>query len=451
MAIFGFLARGKDLDPLVDTSAIDAVYRASRRSVLVSVTLGYGFAYMCRLGLSVVKKPLIDEGIFSPTELGQIGAAFLWTYALGKLVNGVLSDHANIRRYFAFGLAISAVVNAMMGSSTLLWASVVLWALNGWFQGFLAPASVVAITSWFSGRERGSVYGIWNSSHAIGEALTFIVSATIVSATTWRMAFIAPAATCLGVAAVLLFTLRDHPSTYGLPSVNAWRGDVLTPPQLAQSPAKVSAVALQLEVLKLPAVWIVGLASACMYVSRYAVNNWGVLYLQEQHGYTLVEAGSLIGVNTIAGIAGSPIYGFLSDKFFGARRPPLTLLFGVLEVFALVVIFYGPAHPLSLSAGFLVYGFTISGLIGVLGGLFAVDVAPKRAAGAAMGIVGIFSYVGAGLQEWASGVLIARGTTMVDGVRHYDFSVPVMFWVGASVLSFVLAATLWRVRAREDT
>jgi OPA family sugar phosphate sensor protein UhpC-like MFS transporter len=127
------------------------------------------------------------------------------------------------------------------------------------------------------------------------------------------------------------------------------------------------------------------------------------------------------------------------------------LVFGVLEVLALVVIFYGPAHPLSLSLGFLVYGFTNSGLIGVLGGLFAVDVAPKRAAGAAMGIVGIFSYVGAGLQEYASGVLIARGVTMVDGVRHYDFSLPVMFWVGASALSLLLATTLWRVRAREDT
>ena len=73
----------------------------------------------------------------------------------------------------------------------------------------------------------------------------------------------------------------------------------------------------------------------------------------------------------------------------------------------------------------------------------------NQAAGAAMGVIGVFSYLGAGLQELASGMLIERGTTLVDGVRSYDFAVPVLFWVGASVLSMLLAASLWRVRARE--
>ena len=31
--------------------------------------------------------------------------------------------------------------------------------------------------------------------------------------------------------------------------------------------------------------WVLGLASACMYVSRYAINSWGMLYLQENRGY----------------------------------------------------------------------------------------------------------------------------------------------------------------------
>jgi OPA family sugar phosphate sensor protein UhpC-like MFS transporter len=38
---------------------------------------------------------------------------------------------------------------------------------------------------------------------------------------------------------------------------------------------------------------------------------------------------------------------------------------------------------------------------------------------------------------------------MVDGVRHYDFSTAIWFWVGSSVLSLILATTLWRVRLRD--
>ena len=84
-----------------------------------------------------------------------------------------------------------------------------------------------------------------------------------------------------------------------------------------------------------------------------------------------------------------------------------------------------------------------------LGGLFAVDIAPKRVAGAAMGVIGIFSYLGAGLQDLVSGMLIGRGTVMVDGVRHYDFDAAIVFWIGSSLLSMLLAASLWRTKLRD--
>jgi OPA family sugar phosphate sensor protein UhpC-like MFS transporter len=38
---------------------------------------------------------------------------------------------------------------------------------------------------------------------------------------------------------------------------------------------------------------------------------------------------------------------------------------------------------------------------------------------------------------------------MVDGARVYDFSEVIMFWLAASVVSMLLAATLWRVRLRD--
>ena len=155
-------------------------------------------------------------------------------------------------------------------------------------------------------------------------------------------------------------------------------------------------------------------------------------------------------MNTIAGIGGSAAYGFISDRLFNSRRPPPTLIFGVLEIVGLLIIFFGPpGNTFLLGLGFVIYGFTLSGILAVLGGLFAVDIADKRATGAAMGVIGMFSYLGAGIQEIISGMLIEQGTTIVDGVRHYDFSVPVVLWIGASVLSAVLAASLWRVEVRD--
>ena len=91
----------------------------------------------------------------------------------------------------------------------------------------------------------------------------------------------------------------------------------------------------------------------------------------------------------------------------------------------------------------------LTGLVTSLGGLFAVDICPKRVAGAAMGLIGIFSYIGAAVQENVSGHLIEKGMTFVNGVRTYDFDTVIWFWIGSSFVSMLLAASLWRVRLRD--
>lgn len=120
----------------------------------------------------MVKKPLIDEGIFSPVELGMIGSALYYAYAIGKLTNGFLADHANMKRFLAVAFLLTALCNFAMGLTTTVWLAVMIWGLNGWFQSFGAPGGVVAMTGWFSNRERGRAYGIWSTAHSIGEGLT---------------------------------------------------------------------------------------------------------------------------------------------------------------------------------------------------------------------------------------------------------------------------------------
>jgi OPA family sugar phosphate sensor protein UhpC-like MFS transporter len=416
---------------------------------MLAITIGYGLVYTCRLALSMVKKPLIDGGIFTPVELGIIGSALFYTYAFGKLTNGFLADHMNLKFFFAFGVLISALINIGMGFSTILWVSVLLWSLNGWFQGFGAPTGAVALTTWFSNRERGRMYGIWSTAHAIGEGLTFVGVAGLVTLWGWRAGFWGPGVLCIVVAGVLYLVMQDRPQTFGLPRVADWKNDHVSSDE-DRKEKKESTWAVQRTILKIPAIWILALASASIYVTRYAINSWGVLYLQEAKGYSLMQAGGVISVNTIAGILGALAFGFTSDKIFNARRPPTNVIFAALEIIGLLMVFFGPSDNLAfMTLAFFIYGFGLTGLVTSLGGLFALDIAPKRAAGAAMGFIGVFSYIGAALQDQISGHLIENGVTMIDGVRHYDFTTVLWFWVGSSVLSLILATSLWRVRVRD--
>ena len=136
-----------------DAAEVDRLYRLHRRNIIVVITLCYGLGYVCRLAFNVVKKPIMDAGIFTPEQAGLIGSMLLYGYAAGKFGNGFLADYSNVKRFFAFGILMSALLNFGMSLSTMLGVSALLWAFNGWFQGFGAPSAVVALANWFGNDE----------------------------------------------------------------------------------------------------------------------------------------------------------------------------------------------------------------------------------------------------------------------------------------------------------
>lgn len=444
--ILNFFKADEYRAPLVDQNQISSQYSKYRKEVLASIIVLYGFGYTCRLALSIVKKPLIDNGIFSISELGLVGSAYFYGYALGKFFNGFLADYANIKRFFTFGLIASGLINISMGlnQSLILW--VIFWFINGWVQGIGAPSCAIALTNWFSPKERGRYYGIWSTAHSIGEGLTFIGTAALVDYFSWRSGFIVPGILLIIVTAIGYRFLQDSPKSLGLPSISSWKKE--TDLKLVSKNFK-EVLNNQLKIVKYPSIWILGLASSTMYVTRYAINSWGILYLQEARGYSLIEAGSLIGLNTFTGILGCVAYGFISDKYFDARRPPVTLVFGIVEIASLFLIFFGPDSTVVLTIAFLIYGFTLSGLLAVLGGLFAIDIAPKNISGAAMGFIGLFSYIGAGLQEKISSLLIKTSTENDTSALLYNFDDAIIFWVFASIVSFILSLALWNKKTED--
>jgi len=444
-SILTFFRSGPDRPALSDPAEIRRIFERLRWSVLLSLILGYGFFYTCRLGLSVAKKPMLEAGVVTVAQLGLIGSALLYVYAVGKFVNGVLSDRANVRRFMSIALLCSAVVNIAFGSTTLFYAFVALWALNGWFQSIGSAPSVVSICQWFSNKERGTRYGIWAGAHNIGEGLTFIGTAWLVSHFGWRGGFVGPGIACLFVALVLYHTLADRAQTYGLPHVSDYRDDYSAGP-----PHTGDVWQLQKLVLRNPIVWQLGLSSALMYVARYAVNSWAVLFLQEGKQHSLVGAGFVMGAYPVAGFLGASASGWMSDRFFGSRRHIPTLIYGCLQTGALVLLWLAPpGHRWLDAVGMAMFGFDVGGLIVFLAGLTAVDLTPKATAGAVKGLIGLFSYLGAATQDWISGLLIGGTKAAAGAAVAYHFDRAFLFWIGSSVMSALLPLLLWNKKPQE--
>lgn len=444
-----FFSVSSPVEPLADQKEIDSKYKRLRWQVFLSATLGYGLYYVCRLSLNVIKKPIVDAGVLSETELGIIGSGLFITYAIGKFVNGFLADRSNVRRFMSVGLLITALVNLILGFTTSFGVFVALWAVNGWAQAMGAAPCVVSLSRWFGDKERGTFYGLWSSSHNIGEAITFIVTSAIVASLGWQWGFRGAALLALLGFAIVAIFLRDTPQSCGLPPIAVYKGDV-TEAEKKQEDEK-SVGEHQKAVLKNPAVWMLALASAFMYISRYAVNSWGIFYLEAEKGYSIVEASSIISVSSVCGILGTISSGWVSDKFFKGKRNLPAVIFGLMNILGLVLFLFGPSNHVSIIASMIIFGLAIGALICFLGGLMAVDIVSKKASGAALGVVGIASYVGAGIQDLVSGITIQSGKVAGEGTAAYDFSVVSWFWIGAAILSVICTVIVWQMAKKRSS
>ncbi|MEI6784407.1 MAG: MFS transporter [Verrucomicrobiota bacterium] len=422
-----------------DPGIVRCVYEAHRRSVFLSVLFGYGLFYTSRMNFSVAKKAMLEEGVMSATQMGLIGSALLFVYSVGKFTNGFLADRCNIARFMSTGLLLSGGANLLLGFNPVFGIFLLLWGLNGWFQSVGSAPSVVALSHWFGKQERGTRYGIWSASHSIGEGLTFVGTAVLVSSFGWRWGFWGPGLVCLLASLVLYRTLGDRPQTYGLPPIHVYKKE---PPELP-SEEKASVGQLQLEVIRHPGVWILALASGFLYVGRYGVGNWGPLYLQTAKGYSTAAAGSVMAAYPICNLIGSVSSGWVSDSLFGSRRNVPAMIYGLLEVVSLLALYWiPPGHSFLDAAALAAFGLGMGGLLVYLGGLMAIDLVSRRAAGAAMGLVGLFSYLVAGVQDTISGYLLDASKVVVNGTTTYSFRLVFAVWVSALALSVLLAASL---------
>jgi OPA family glycerol-3-phosphate transporter-like MFS transporter len=176
--------------------------------------------------------------------------------------------------------------------------------------------------------------------------------------------------------------------------------------------------------------WAIAVANAFVYFVRYGVVDWIPTYLQTAKQFSFQQSSLAWAAFEFAGIPGTILCGWVSDRVFRGRRAPATILFMALTLLGLVVYGLNRHGPLWIDmAALIAIGFFVYGPIMIIG-LHALDLVPKKAAGTAAGFTGFFGYVfgsaiaGAGVgwiaDRWGWGGVF--GTMIVCCVLTMAFS-----------------------------
>lgn len=417
---------------------IDPEYKKMRFQVFAGIFIGYAAYYLVRKNFSLVMPDLIEMG-YSRGDLGFALAGVSISYGLSKFIMGNVSDRSNARIFMTLGLALSAVTMIFMGVSPIATSSItmmfVLLFINGWFQGMGWPPSGRVMVHWFSTRERGTRMSVWNIAHNIGGGLIGPLAILGVSLFgVWESKLYFPGMVALVFAFITYLLVRDTPQSVGLPPIEEYKNDY--PADYSEETEKeLSAKQIFMDyVFNNRMLWYIAFANAFVYLVRYGVLDWAPTYLSEVKHFSVEETGWAYFAYEWAGIPGTLLCGWISDKVFKGRRAPATIIYMALVLVAVIVYWKNPPGNIwvdnlaLISIGFLIYGPVM--LIGVQ----ALDLVPKKAAGTAAGLTGLFGYMG--------GALFAN-IAMGYVVDYWGWDGGFLIMIAACIFAILLTSLTW--------
>ncbi len=410
-----------------------------RRRFLNWFPLGVTYAafYMGRYNLNVSSTEFMSRFHLTKGEFGIIATAGFWTYALSVILNGPLTDRIGGRRAILIAALGSAALNATIGllffggwATKVLVGMSLLYAVNQYFQSFAALSVVKTNAPWFHVRERGVFGGVFGIMISSGYFLAMTVGGWILASLPWYCVFLIPSAALGLMYFVDKALVADSPREAGFADFDT--GDATS--RMADKEKPVDLVYLVQNVFTNKVILTLMAAEFCTGFVRQALLLWFVPFLKEvhhiHHGTPLFSVAT-VGI-TVGGIAGGLLCGFLSDRVFQSRRPPVAFVFYLGQILSLLVLGW-VSTP---AAAACMIGFTclwIFGVHGMLSGTASMDFGGTKAAATVTGLLDGIQYVAAGLTGFLLGSLLDR----------FGWSAWTKMIIPFSALGGCLMLTLW--------
>jgi EmrB/QacA subfamily drug resistance transporter len=418
--------------------------------------------FMLLLDITVVNVALpdIQQSLHSSfSDIQWVVDAYSLTLAAFLLTAGVIGDMFGRREVFAIGLGIFSVASLVCGLSTTSLMLNLARAAQGVGGAVMFATSLALIAGAFSGRERGTAFGIYGAVLGGAVAVGPLVGGAITSGIGWRWIFFVNVPIGVLAVAITLTQIQESkdPNTrrvdwigfisfssalflliLGLIRGNddGWGstlivgllvGAVVLLTIFLVAEWRQTNPMLDLTLFKRPAMVGVSLAALTLSASIFALFLYLTLYIQDDLGFGPLAAGVRFLPLTVLAFVVAPIAGKLTVRI----QTRYLLGFGLFLI-AIGCLAMATTHASStwtvLLPGFILTGFGIGTVNPVLASS-AISVVPPERSGMASGTNSTFRQVGI-----ATGIA-GLGAIFQSQLQHKTLSVLASTPTGQAVAS----------------
>lgn len=283
-------------------------------------------------------EPMRKEFHLNDTQIGLLGSAFIWLYAIIGVPLGRIADSWSRRKLLAWGVAVWASLTA----SAAFARSFLFLFFSRMGVGVGEAACAPTATSWlgdlFPPQKRSRVLAMFMLGVPVGGALGFFLSGPLAQAYGWRPAMVLAAVPAVLLVPALLRIQEPERGASETQHMPLSRGSMWT-------------------VLRIPTLWWIIASGALLNFNMYAIGTFLPAFLGRVHGLSLANSGIATGVvYLIGGVAGGMAAGFLGDSVLYRRRNGRMLgaaMFAVVAVPFACIGFLLPAGSLWIAIAFL--------------------------------------------------------------------------------------------------
>lgn len=341
--------------------------------VLGVLTASQTCHFLDRTVLSVVLEPIRHEFGLSDGQLGLLaGMVYGVAFAAAGIPLGLLVDRVNRRLLLTCVLTAWSGLTAVCGLAQSYLQLVFGRAAVGAAEAGGSPTSLSMLSDYFPRRERATAIGIWYMSSALGVTITYLLGGYVAQEYGWRAAFFVAGIPGLGVAALLLLTVREP--RRGACEPEPGPAEKAAPDKAPSMRVVAGYVGRQPAILHL----VTGMVICSMTVSATSV--WLMSFLIRQHDLELAKSALVSAVAVgFFGAMGALSSGIVGDRIGKVKQDRLALVAAFttfMSVLFGLAALLTPFTPTVIGLVF-VYSFFKSAYNGPANALLVTSVQPR--------------------------------------------------------------------------
>ena len=415
-------------------ATVGAVQSRVRFSIVAMLFLVTIVNYADRATIAIAGPVMAKDLGLSAVQMGFIFSAFGWSYVIGQLPGGWLLDRFGSKNVYFASITFWSLFTMLIGTLTGLAGATAVYALFGLrlLVGFAEapsfPANSRIVAAWFPAKERGTASAIFNSAQYFATVLFAPIMGYITVTYGWPHVFYFMGGLGIVVGLIwlkVIYTPRTHPRISAAEFDYIERGGALVNMD-SRDDARAVAAAPVAEALPLGGYlkqllgnrMMLGifLGQFCINAITYFFITWFPVYLVQQRGMSILNAGIVASIPAICGFVGGVLGGIWSDGLLrrgwsltAARKTPIVV--GMLMSMSMIICNYVDAQWLVVAI--MAVAFFGKG-VGALGWAVIADTAPREIAGVSGGLFNMFGNISSITTPIIIGYII-QGTGSFDG------------------------------------